>query len=868
MLDKLTAFFKVEQNDAKTKATAKDRFIELKGRFLTILKKLDAQGIAIYIGITILMLLLVPWLVGFFEMVGFGLEGKYTLAYATTQSVFEYMLIGICPGLGFGTTLLFYVLGFSVMAITIIIRSPALSPIAETDARGVDYAEKSTYGSARWMSRVEAEKVFQVGDISEATGYILGQFTSDGKECISLPTTSSGNQNYLIIGSPGRGKTFSFGFNAVLQSLIRGESVIIVDPKGELCEKLYNLFVQHDYNVKVYNLVHPERSNAWNFAGEIFDVDTGNLDFNRLTAFVDIVMTNTMDGEKEDGFWGPGERNLFQAATAYLGWRFERTYADNMNRAADQWETVNLPYLDALERKRMFSIIRNEKSNLRDKEESLKTIMCGSGLVTQIEITSYMKELKEASDPVTIDRIFGIFVKYDLNGIIQLFGSANIPTSHPASIAWSVFEHSDAKIQPNFILGLSQRLKLFANTDINSMSAHDDISFRELGERKTAIFCVMSDKDSSCKLLSSLFFSFLFRDASDAADKLGPKNRIPVNVMCDEFANIGRIPDFERFIATVRSRKIYLTIIIQSIAQLAKVYDENDQETLIECCDTVLFLGCNGALTAQFISELSGVASIITSSVKDEKNITGMRGMAQGYSTSDGAGKRYLVNPDEARRLGVEEVLIYHAGQPMLSAKRCGYICHPLYKAGLPDNMPLSHYPTTIEMYGEYASIFDEVSDVDLKNQKTWNEVNARLMQIEQKSSTNTERRDNEEVAEDAPVTDDIPVPPSNSLNLHSRESKIPEMPTVVHLSQDEAEGAKQAGTAKNISEQGKRPLPASGRGQKPNAKANMAPQPLSRTPDPYANLQNKNAHQNKKPAVPAPQKAKGVTGIANSFKD
>lgn len=116
-----------------------------------------------------------------------------------------------------------------------------------------------------------------------------------------------------------------------------------------------------------------------------------------------------------------------------------------------------------------------------------------------------------------------MLVKYDLNEVMQMFDEANIPTSHPASIAWSMFKHSDAKIQPNFVQGLSQRLKLFANTDINSMSAHEDINFRTLGDRKCAIFCVISDKDSSRKLLTSLFFSFLFRDVSDAADELGAK---------------------------------------------------------------------------------------------------------------------------------------------------------------------------------------------------------------------------------------------------------------------------------------------------------------------------------------------------------
>ena len=362
-----------------------------------------------------------------------------------------------------------------------------------------------------------------MGDIRDATGYILGQFTTEGKECISLPMEAPGNKNFLVIGSPGRGKTFSVGFNVLFQAIIRGESVVAVDPKGELCEISYNLFKQHGYTVWVYNMVHPERSNAWNFSEEIFDVNTGRMDFSRLTAYVDIVMTNTMDGEKEDGFWGPGERNLFQAVVAYNGWKFEQTYEENLNRAADQWEEQELPFISDEEKEKLFSIIRDPKKNLREKENALRLIMKSSNLVGENEIAGYIREIKTASDPVTIDRIFGMLVKYDLNEVMQMFDEANIPTSHPASIAWSMFKHSDAKIQPNFVQGLSQRLKLFANTDINSMSAHEDINFRTLGDRKCAIFCVISDKDSSRKLLTSLFFSFLFRDVSDAADELGAK---------------------------------------------------------------------------------------------------------------------------------------------------------------------------------------------------------------------------------------------------------------------------------------------------------------------------------------------------------
>lgn len=751
MKDKINALLdRILGKQGERKKTPKEILESLVESAQELWDRLDRMTKGVFMGVGVFMLLITPIATGYITMFSMALDGRYTLPFAMSQNLFRYFLIGLMPFVGLGKTLIAYAIEFLIMGGIIAIRSPDLNPIAESDDRGVDYAEKGTYGTAHWMSRKEAEDVYAIGNIKDATGYILGQFTENGDECISLPTTASGNQNYLVIGSPGRGKTFSFGFNAVLQSIVREESVIVVDPKGELCEKLYSLCQQKGYVVKVYNLVKPEVSNAWNFCNEIFDVNTGRMDFSRLTAFCDITMTNTMDGEREDAFWGPGERNLFQAAVAYAGWKFEKSYEFNLNRTADQWESVPLPYLNDAERARLFNTIRDPMSNLREKESSLRLIMKASDLLSNEEVDQCIVEIKEASDPISIDKVFGMFVRYDINELETMFDKADIPASHPASIAWSMFKKSDAKIKPNLIQGLTQRLKLFANTDIISMSAHDDINFRSLGDRKTAIFCIMSDKDSSRKLLTSLFFSFLFRDVSDAADELGPEHRIPVNVMCDEFANIGRIPDFERFIATVRSRKIYLSIIIQSIAQLAKIYDDNDRETLQECCDTVLFLGCNGEQTANYISELSGIASIITSSVRDAKNVTGMRGIAAGFMTSDGAGKRYVINPDEARRLGVEEVLIYHAGNPMLRAKRCGYIHHPLVKQGLPPKTPLASFPKTKDVYGPYASIFDECSEIDLARQKTLNIVGARLQgKASQGDAPRTGRRDSPKISDE-----------------------------------------------------------------------------------------------------------------------
>lgn len=712
-----------ENVDLQTKIEA------LKENFKDWYGSLDKAFKNLYAAITILILVFGPFLGGFIAMVWYVVDGKYSIYTATTQPFARYILVGLFSGHGIVCTLIIWLISFSVFAGIIFGRADVLNPVLKTTEGGTSFAKTDTYGSALWMSKSEAKKQYSVKDVSEQTGWILGQFTKGGKESIASDTTNSnGNQNYLVIASPGRGKTFCMGYTNVMQALVRNESVCIVDPKGELCETLYNLFKEHGYITKVYNIVNPARSNAWNFCNEIFNTVTGNLDQARLQTFVDVVMTNTTDGEKEDAFWGPGERNLFQAGVALLGYKYEVAFTHNINLAADYWESQDLPLISDEDRGKAFSIIRDDKSFLREKEEALRAIMRASTVATDDEIDNYIKEIKEASDPITIDRVFGLFAKNDIAALTNEFEQSNIPPSHPASIAWGIFKHGDPKTQPNFIQGLTQRLKLFANSDINTMSAYDDIVFTQMGEKKTAIFCIISDKDSSRKLLSSLFFSFLFRDISDAADAAGKNNkRIPVNVMFDEFANIGRLPDFERFISTVRSRKIYICIIIQSIAQLAQVYDENNRETLIECCDTVVFLGCNGQQTAEFISSLAGESTIIAKSTGDKKNVMGFRGIAQDFRETTGQGKRMLITPDEVRRLPKGQVLIYHAGQQILKANSFGYIDHPLYKQGLPAPMLMATFPKTEDTYGEYKSVFDEISEVDITKQKMFNEMNVRL---------------------------------------------------------------------------------------------------------------------------------------------
>ena len=191
----------------------------------------------------------------------------------------------------------------------------------------------------------------------------------------------------------------------------------------------------------------------------------------------------------------------------------------------------------------------------------------------------------------------------------------------------------------------------------------------------------MSDKSAAMKPITSLLFNFLFKDISDAADTYGPKTRNTVNMILDEFVNIGMIPNFEVLISTVRSRKIGIFMICQTYSQLQETYGETNAETIIGCCDTLLCLGVNDKTTADFISYKSGVMTVVSKSVKDNRpTVLGYRPMNQGYSLSLGEGKRNVINPDEVMAMPFENVLLFRQHAKVLKANKFGYNLHPMFK--------------------------------------------------------------------------------------------------------------------------------------------------------------------------------------------
>lgn len=597
---------------------------------------------------------------------------------------------GIVTALVFACAITFIIIRFSV-------NNADLNATKEVDDRGVATSMAGTYGTARWMNETEAKKVYEVGPVENVTGTILGQFTQDGEEVIALPFEPTGNRNLILIGPPGSGKSFGYVRTAVFQSIVRGESVVVTDPKGEIHNDMRKLLESRGYKVKVFNLINLDLSNAWDCVQEIYDPITGNIDDQRVITFCKTVITNTGGGanSKGDPFWESSEENLFRVAVSYCAYIREKSLIEIYERRAKELLT-QLPYITQEDEQSLIEIVKNPESAMVDRRRVVEYL--AHSFYGDEEGDRKLSEWEEDAPTCNISDIYDALLHNDLDKWEANF--KYVPLSHPAASAWAVFKGMGERVQPNIVGGLNTRLQLFMTYKVRRVISNDDIRLANLGAEKTALFLIISDDNASMQLLSSLLLSFLFKDLKEAFDAVGGEGRIPVNVVADELANTGVWPNFEKTIATARSRKIAVSLILQSLPQLTQLYGEENAETIIGCCNTMLVLGCNDKYTAEYISDKSGIVTIRAKSVSDTRaSSAGNRGVMQGYSLSEGDGKRNLVNPDEVQHLEKEQILIMTNGQNMLEAKRFGFIHHPLFND--PHFVPTkwAELPKTADLY-------------------------------------------------------------------------------------------------------------------------------------------------------------------------
>ena len=230
------------------------------------------------------------------------------------------------------------------------------------------------------------------------------------------------------------------------------------------------------------------------------------------------------------------------------------------------------------------------------------------------------------------------------------------------------------KTAKSILVSCGARLAVFDIEELREITSYDELSLDTIGEKRTALFLIMSDTDSSFNFLISMAYSQMFNLLCTRADDVHG-GRLPVHVRCliDEFANIGQIPNFEKLIATIRSREISACIVLQAQSQLKSIYKDN-ADTIVGNCDTMLFLGGKEKTTLKEMEELLGKETI------DTFNTGENRGRETSHSLNYQKLGKSLMSVDEIAVMdGGKCILQLRGVRPFLSDKY-DITAHPNYK--------------------------------------------------------------------------------------------------------------------------------------------------------------------------------------------
>lgn len=271
------------------------------------------------------------------------------------------------------------------------------------------------------------------------------------------------------------------------------------------------------------------------------------------------------------------------------------------------------------------------------------------------------------------------------------------------------------------------RLAVFDIEEFREITAYDELHLDTIGDKRTALFLIMSDTDASFNFLISMAYSQLFNLLCEKADDVHG-GRLPVHVRCliDEFANIGQIPNFEKLVATIRSREISACIVLQAQSQLKAIYKDN-ADTIVGNCDTLLFLGGKEKTTLKEMEELLGKETI------DTYNTGESRGREVSHSLNYQKLGKSLMSVDELAVMdGGKCILQLRGVRPFLSDKY-DITSHPNYKY-LSDSNPRNAFNIEkflsrrlkLRLEEEYAAFevsVEEHSDDDEALMEEWTDI-------------------------------------------------------------------------------------------------------------------------------------------------
>ena len=482
------------------------------------------------------------------------------------------------------------------------------------------YRRGVEYGSARW-GRPEDIAPY----IDPVPDWNIPLTRTESLTMTSRPKDpkTARNKNILVIGGSGSGKTRFFVKPSLLQM---HSSYVVTDPKGQLLRETGTLLAhggpKRDENGKpvrdkrgkvVYEPYRIKVLNTINFSKSMKYNPLAYVRSEKdILKLVNVIIANTKgDGEKSsEDFWIKAERLLYCALIGYIWYE------------AEPEERNFITLLDLL-----------NACEAREDDETYKS---------------------------PVDILFDDLAKKQ--------------PEHFAVKQYVKFKMAAGKTLKSILVSCGARLSPFDIKELRDIMAEDELELDTMGDRKTALFLIMSDTDTTFNFVIAMLQSQLFNLLCDKADDFY-NGRLPVHVRCllDEFANIGQIPNFDKLIATIRSREISASIILQSQSQLKTIY-KDAADTIVGNCDVTLFLGGKEKSTLKEISELLGKETIDSLSQSENRGAQTSHGLS--YQK---LGKELMTQDEIAVMDGGKCILQLRGVRPFFSDKY-DLTKHPRYK--------------------------------------------------------------------------------------------------------------------------------------------------------------------------------------------
>ena len=242
---------------------------------------------------------------------------------------------------------------------------------------------------------------------------------------------------------------------------------------------------------------------------------------------------------------------------------------------------------------------------------------------------------------------------------------------HIAVKYYKDYHSGSAKTLKSIQITLAARLEKFNLSSLAALTATDELDLPSLGEKKVALFALIPDNDTSFNFLVSILYTQLFQQLFYLADhKYGGSLPVPVHFLMDEFANVSLPDDFDKILSVMRSRRVFVSIILQNLAQLKTLF-EKQWESIVGNCDEFLYLGGNEQSTHKYVSELLGKATIDTNTYGKSSERNG------NYSTNYQISGRELMTPDEVRMLDNRCALLFIRGELPIMDEKYNILKHP-----------------------------------------------------------------------------------------------------------------------------------------------------------------------------------------------